>query len=69
MIIHAIQAIKKATQGTGEDDDEINERSVEISFVGPNSPFRILTTKEVGDYLKKSENFNPNNQMVIEWID
>lgn len=36
----------------------LNSKSVEISYVGPNKPFRMLTSEEIENALKDLENVN-----------
>ena len=61
LILHGLKALKSAVQ----DDADLNSKSVEISYVGPNKTFRLLTTEEIESALKDLENFKPEDEMEL----
>ncbi|EGR32205.1 proteasome subunit alpha type, putative [Ichthyophthirius multifiliis] len=62
LILHGLYALKKAVQ----DDEDINQKSVDIAFVGNNSNFTELKPNQVNEYLEKLKNFKPEDQMDIQ---
>jgi len=64
LILNTLKALKSSVQ----EENELNEKSVEIAIVGVDQPFRLLTQEEYTDYLKKLENFKPEDVMGAEWV-
>jgi len=62
LILHGLQAISNSAQ----EENEVNDKSVEIAIVGVDTPFKILTSEEIKEYLSKLPNFKHDDQLVVE---
>ncbi|CAK56374.1 unnamed protein product (macronuclear) [Paramecium tetraurelia] len=62
LILHGLSALKKAIM----EDEELNERNVEVGILGKNQKFVHLNAQELKDYIAKLETFNANTQIQQE---
>ena len=63
LVLHGLAAIKA---GYRDEKEEMSESNIEISVLNPEEGFKNLNNQEVKDYLTKLNDFNPDNEMVIE---
>lgn len=63
LVLHGLSAIKA---GYRDEKEEMSENNIEISVLSPEGKFSSLNSESLKGYLQRLNDFNPENEMVMD---